>query len=183
MSKSTKTLMWVLAVAYLAVGLVLTVWPEQSRLILCYVVGAAALAYGLFRIIWYFARKGDPNALHFGVAIGIASLVLGAFLLFRANAVVAVLAAAIGVAVIVGSILRLQIALDLKRVGVHNWAGVLVSALALLVMGGVLLFNPFTAVKAATIVAGVALMIDGALTIWSLIEWERRSTARTTVVK
>ena len=85
------------------------------------------------------------------------------FLLFKANTVVAVLAAVIGVAVVIDSILRLQISLNLRRVTGGGWIALFVTAVVTLVFGILLLFNPFTAVKVATIVAGASLLADGSL--------------------
>jgi len=174
--------MLIVSIIYAVVGLFLIIWPDQARLVICYVLGAAAVLYGAFRIIWYFAHKDVSTGIRFGVALGIASFVLGLFLLFKANAVVAVLAAIIGVAVIIESVMRLQIALDIRRVGGQYWLPVCLSAIAMLAFGVLLLFNPFTAVDIATVIAGVALILDAAFTIWSLYQSKKWMNKRTVIV-
>ena len=170
MSKTFKTTMIAIAVLYIVIGLILIVWPEQSRLVICYVLGAAALLYGIYRILAYFSRENLEAVMQFSVAIGVACALAGVILLFRADFVAAAFGVIIGLSLVVDSVLRLQTALDIRRLGGAHWMPVLICALAMLVLGAVLLFNPFAAVLTATIVGGVSLVIDGVLTLWSVVE-------------
>lgn len=172
------------SIVYMVLGLLLIIWPDQARQIICYALGAAALLYGAYRIIDYFARRQQAEGgVQFGVALGIACVVLGLFLLFKANTVVAVLAAIIGVAVVIDSILRLQISLNLRRMTKSGWIALFVTALLTLVFGILLLFNPFTAVKVATVVAGASLLADGAFTLWGLLQTKHIKQQRTVILK
>jgi uncharacterized membrane protein HdeD (DUF308 family) len=175
--------MFISSIVYVFLGLLLILWPDQARRIVCYLLGAAALAYGLYRIIDFFVRKQETGSVQFGVALGIALAVIGLFLLFKADAVIAVLAAIIGVAIIIDSILRLQISLNLRRFTGGGWLPLFITALVTLIFGILLLFNPFDAVRVATIIAGIALIIDGAFTLWSLLQTKKVKQQRTVVLK
>lgn len=169
MQKSFKTTMIVLAILYVIIGAVLIIWPETARNIICYTLGALLVLFGVYRIMAYFIAE-LPLQMQFGVAIGIACILAGLLLLFKADAVVALFGVVVGVTLIVDSVLRLQTALDIRRIGGNHWAPVFICALTMLALGVLLLFNPFKAVITATIIGGVALVIEGALTIWSIIE-------------
>ena len=172
------------SIVYMVLGLILIIWPDQARQIICYLLGAAALLYGAYRIIDYFARKQmSEGGVQIGVALGIACVVLGLFLVFKANTVVAVLAGVIGVAVVIDSILRLQIALNLRRMTASGWLPLFITALVTLIFGILLLFNPFDAVKVATIVAGAALLVDGVFTLWGLLKTQSIRDRRTVIIK
>ena len=123
------------------------------------------------------------NSVQLGVALGIACLLLGLFLIFKVDLVVSLLAAVIGVAVIIDSVLRLQISLNLRYFGSAYWVILLVTALVTLGLGILLLFNPFTAVRVATIVAGVLLLLDGGFTLWSVLQSQGSGPQRTVVIK
>ena len=86
-------------------------------------------------------------------------------------------------AIIVDSILRLQIALNLRLAGIKNWLILLVASLVTLAFGILLLFNPFTAIKVATIIAGVSLVIDGGFTLWGILQTENSAPKRTVTIK
>lgn len=173
MTKKYFTTMIVLSILYILIGAVLIIWPEQSRLVLCYILGGGALIYGAYRIITFFLGKDAATGVQFGMAIGAAAVVIGLFLLFKANAVTQVLAMIVGIGVLIDSVLRIQLAFNIRRMGGRDFLPILLCALCMVVLGGLLLFNPFTVVATATIIAGVTLVIDGALTLWSYIEAHR----------
>lgn len=184
MTKPFQKAMLITSIVYLVIGLILIIWPDAARQILIYAIGAAALLYGGYRIVDFFVRKEHlSGTVQLGVALGIGCLLLGLFLMLKVDLVVALLAAIIGVAVIVDSVLRLQIALNLRHVGAKYWMMLLVTSLVTLGFGILLLFNPFTAVRVATIVAGVFLLIDGGFTLWGVLESQNSGPQRTFTIK
>ena len=184
MSKSFHKTMMIVSIVYVIVGLLLIIWPDAARQIIIYAIGAAALLYGGFRIVDFFVRKEHlSGTIQLGVALGIACMLLGLFLIFKVDLVVSLLAAVIGVAVIVDSVLRLQIALNLRHIGGRYWAVLLVTSLVTLGLGILLLFNPFTVIKVATIVGGVLLIIDGGFTLWSVLQSQASVPQRTVSIK
>ena len=158
-----------IAVACIVTGLVLVIWPAASRNIICYILGAAALLYGIYRIAAYFLHYDSAQEMRYGVAIGVGCALLGIFLLFKAQVVSNILGMIIGVAVIIDSVLRIQVAFDIRRMRGSQWLPLMAAAVGVLLIGTLLLFNPFSAIQVATVVAGVALIIDGALTIWGTL--------------
>lgn len=171
MSKKSIITLCCIAVLCVLFGLALIIWPEQARQIICYALGFLLVAFGAASIIAYFARKVLLTGTQFGLAIGVLSVLLGAFLLLRSDLVVTALAAIIGIAVILDSVARLQIALNLKRAVGAQFLPMLICSLITLLFGAVLLFSPFKAINVANIIAGVALLIDGLLTLWSTIQF------------
>jgi uncharacterized membrane protein HdeD (DUF308 family) len=184
MTKTFQKTMLITAVVYVVVGLILIIWPDAARQILIYAIGAAALIYGGYRIVDFFVRKEHlSGVVQFGVALGIAGVLLGLFLIVESALVVTLLSAIIGVAVIIDSVLRLQIALNLRHTGARYWLILLVTALVMLGFGILLLFNPFTAIRVATIVAGVGLLLDGGFTLWGVLQAQRDGGHRTLNIK
>ena len=184
MSKTFHKTMMIVSIVYVIFGLLLIIWPDAARQIIIYAIGAAALLYGGYRIVDFFVRKEHlDGSIQIGVALGIGCLLVGLFLIVKANVVLALLAAIIGVAIVVDSILRLQIALNLRYSGGSSWLILLITALVTLAFGILLLFNPFTAIKVATIIAGVSLVLDGGFTLWGLIQSENSTPKRTVTIK
>ena len=184
MTKPFQKTMLITSVVYLAIGLILIVWPDAARQIIIYAIGAAALLYGGYRIVDFFVRKEHlSGTVQLGVALGIACILTGLFLIFKVDLVVALLAAIIGVAVIIDSVLRLQIALNLRQTGGQYWAVLLITSLVTLGLGILLLFNPFTVVKVATIIGGVILLLDGGFTLWSVLQSSANTPQRGFTIK
>lgn len=184
MQKSFQKTLLITSIVYIVIGLLLIIWPDAARQIIIYAIGAAAVLYGGYRIVDYFVRKEHlDGGIRIGVALGIACLLLGVFLLIKANAVVALLATIVGIAVTVDSVLRLQIALNFRHEGIKGWLPLLITALVTLVFGVLLLFNPFTAIRVATIIGGISLLVDGASTLWGVLQSERETPKHTTMVR
>ena len=169
MSKRYTAALIAAAILYIVIGLILMIWPEEARLILCWTLGAALILYGAYRVIAYFNNASDAP-VQFGAAIGVACVTAGALLLVKAGAVVAVFASVAGAALVIDSILRIQLALDIRRLGGRHWGPMAICGGLMLAVGVMLVLNPFEAVRTATIVAGAALVADGILTLWCLIE-------------
>ena len=184
MTKPFQKAMLITSVVYLVIGLILVIWPDAARQIIIYAIGAAALLYGGYRIVDFFVRKEHlSGTVQLGVALGIACILTGLFLIFKVDLVVALLAAIIGVAVIIDSVLRLQIALNLRHAGGQYWAVLLITAFVTLGLGILLLFNPFTVVKVATIIGGVLLLLDGGFTLWSVLQSSSSAPQRSVTLK
>ena len=184
MTKPFQKAMLITSIIYLVVGLVLIIWPDAARQIIIYAIGAAALIYGIYRIIDFFVRKEHlSGTIQLGVALGIGCILAGLFLILKVDQIVALLAAVIGVAVIIDSVLRLQISLNLRHVGGQSWLVLFITSLVTLGFGILLLFNPFKAVNVATIIAGVLLVVDGGFTLWGLFQVKNSIPERTVIVK
>ena len=170
MGKKMRIIMIITTIFCIALGVALIAWPEQSRRIICYVIGGLVTAYGVTSIALYFAEKAEPDGMQFGLAVGCACVLIGVFLLIRAEKVMQALEMIIGVAVIIDSVIRLQITVNIRRLGGSFDLALLICALVTLAIGALLLFNPFASLQTATIACGVALIVDGLLTLWSMIQ-------------
>lgn len=165
MSKTIRNSLIAVSLAYIALGLVLILWPEQSKLIICYALGGLTLALGAARIIAYFVKTDLPNQIQFSVAHGILDVIIGLLLIFKANALIALFGVVAGIAIIAESVIQLQIALDVRRCIKTGWLIMFVSSLVMTVLGIILLFDPFGGTTAAAIVIGVTLALDGVVTL------------------
>ena len=160
MEKKTQKTIILTSVLYLILGLALIIWPSLVRTILCYVIGAAGIVLGAYMLIDFFKNKDVQYKKALSLTIAIICIIAGLFLIFKAKAIVQFFAVVIGIAVIADSIMKLNISIKLKNAGSKNWGIYLILALVMLAIGVVLLFDPFKAANAATVVAGVVLVIN-----------------------
>ena len=93
----------------------------------------------------------------------------GAFVLLKSQFVLSVLPFFTGVFLLIGGVVKLQGALDLKRLGFGAWWLILLIALAMFVLGGVLVANPFEAARVVVILIGTGLLADGLANSFNLL--------------
>lgn len=164
MFRHLKASMFVMQLVYLALGLALVFAPDMSARVLCYACGAALAAVGLLAV-WRFAAARQERLLFawFSLVYGVLFTVLGIFLLVQPDTVLTVLPAVFGVFVLLDSLGRIQNALELRRAGLVRWWGMLFFALLSVVLGVLILINPFAALTTTVRVIGAVLLIESVL--------------------
>ena len=164
MFRHLKGSMFVMQLVYLALGLALVFAPDMSARVLCYACGAALAVVGLLAV-WRFAAARQERLLFawFSLVYGVLFTVLGIFLLVQPDTVLTVLPAVFGVFVLLDSLGRIQNALELRRAGLVRWWGMLFFALLSVVLGVLILINPFAALTTTVRVIGAVLLIESVL--------------------
>ena len=163
--KVFKRIKWsyvVLSAMFLLLGIYLVVNPETSLVMICRILGAAMAVFGVMKIVLYFIREVEGVAIRF-------CIILGALMLWRAPALTDILSVMIGLLVLVDSVFKLQVAVDSRRMGAHSWWVTLVCTVVCLVLGILLVFNPFDGKQVLTIMMGVSLIVDGVQNLCTVV--------------
>ena len=160
-----KSLKWNLilaALAYVALGVVLLVWPDTTGSVLCTLLGSLLLGYGIFQIIGFFTR-GDEGWSGGAVYLlaGLCAVALGVFALSSPEKVLSILPIALGAVVVVDSCMSLKRAFQLKALGMERWWLAVLLAVVTLLFGLVVMFNPFQSALLVTRIVGGVLIYQG----------------------
>ena len=160
--KVFKRIKWsyvVLSAMFLLLGIYLVVNPETSLIMICRILGAAMAVFGVMKIVLYFIHEVEGVAIRFDFAVGLFCIILG----------VLMLSVMIGLLVLVDSVFKLQVAVDSRRMGAHSWWVTLVCTVVCLVLGILLVFNPFDGKQMLTIMMGVSLIVDGVQNLCTVV--------------
>ncbi len=158
-----------LSAGYVVLGGLLIWRPDGSAKVIGWAVGIAALLYGVLHLInyWRTQRMGDGGKSE--LFLGITFAALGIFCLITPQTVLSFLPFLLGLVLVVDAVGKAQRALEFRRLGLSRWWLALLLAICLLVLGVVLLFNPFGAVRLTMIFFGACLLGDGILDIVALL--------------
>lgn len=149
------------ALATIVLGLVLVVWPDRSVSLMCSLLGAALLIFGMLYILGWFAgkrRAGSPAVM---VIPGVVLAGLGVWLMTSSEMVVALIQYVFGAVLLFHGVLDLQGAVSLAGRRYARWWLDLVLAALTLVLGAVILINPFGTFAALVMLIGISLIYDG----------------------
>lgn len=163
--KMLKELKWeaiLTGVLYILLGIVALVIPETMQKTLGYLIGIVLIVAGLVSIICYLLRDARENYYHNEFVFGILGIVLGAVVLYKVEIVISLIPFILGVLVLCSGCSKLQDAIDLKRLGYGSWLGLLIVAAINIILGVVLIYNPFKAAILLFRVLGVVLILSGA---------------------
>jgi uncharacterized membrane protein HdeD (DUF308 family) len=149
------------ALIAIALGVVLLLWPDLSSRLLCMILGATLLIAGAGYIISYFARRSRLATLQFEIILGIVLAILGLWLLLRPDIFLSLLQFVFGAVLVIHGVIDLQAAFHLQGAGYERWWLALILALLTVVLGAVIILDPFTTLNALLMLIGVALIYDG----------------------
>lgn len=149
-------------VALIILGGLFIIFPENSLKIICYVLGAFLCIGGAYKLIEYF-KDGIKDITSYGLAGGIALVVIGALLFIKPDFISGVATALFGVVLLISAIIKIQQALNVKAGHGRAWWTILLVALVLLAGGLISLFFPFATKRALFFAVGVSLAVSGAL--------------------
>lgn len=153
----------VLSVAYFVLGLVLIIWPGISVRTFCYVFGIGMVIFGGTYMILYFTRERLRGVMQPEMVLGVVGLATGAYILLKMDYVMEVIPFAMGLVGLLGAMVKLQDAIDLKKLQQKYWYIMLIWSLILFGFGVILVVNPFEELGLMVIVKmiGVSLILDG----------------------
>ena len=170
--KMLKELKWeaiLTGVLYILLGIVALVIPETMQKTLGYLIGIVLIVAGLISIICYLLRDARENYYHNEFVFGLVGMVLGAAVLYKVEVIISLIPFILGILVLFSGCSKLQDAIDLKRLSYGSWAGMLVVAVINIILGIVLICNPFKAAIVLFRVLGVGLILSGASDCFSTI--------------
>lgn len=157
---------WVLAscISILA-GILLIFFPTTALRAVCYLFGGALFVVGAGNVLSYVLNLLGKEAYQYSpqykLVFGIVMVGLSILAFVKTTWIVSVIPVLLGVIIVVSGIVKLQHALDLRWIGYDGWLPILFLAAMSLILGGVMLFNPFDTAKTLIIAIGIGLVISG----------------------
>ena len=139
-------------------GVILTFFPHRSANIICYIGGGLLILYGIVKITTYF-RTNVALAGHL-FSTGLIALAGGLVVVLMPEVLAAVIPLLIGFALIACSMLQLEMALGLSRMKYPRWYLTLAGAVLMLVLGVVILVNPFSTSLLLLRFIGISMLIE-----------------------
>ena len=161
------------AILYVILGLVLLLWPGVSAVVFCYAFGGVLLAYGVVTVATFFLRDSRLGSLAFELLLGVIAAALGLLFLLRPAIVAAVLPAVLGLFIVVDGLVNLKRALELRRMAYGRWNVPLLLSVGSAVLGLVIVFQPFLAAEALTMLIGAVLVYAGLSDLWTIFRVSR----------
>lgn len=160
MFKEMKWSMLLSAALYVVLGLVLVIFPATTARTICYMIAGIAIVVGLVNLVVYFTRNITRNYYRNDFVTGLLMLVLGIFVIYKADLVIALVPFIIGLCIIVSGLFKLQGALDVQRMG-GNSVVILGLSIVNVVIGILMVINPFESALLLYRLLGVGLLFSG----------------------
>lgn len=153
----------VMAVLTLLLGLLLMLAPIQSVRLLCGLLGAALLLVGLSYVrSWADVGRRQAGVPRWFLLPGLLLAALGLWLFTAPESAILLVQFSVAAVLLFHGVLDVQGANSLRRLGLRRWGVDLALGIVTLLLGAVVLLNPFGTMKALVVLIGLSLVYDGA---------------------
>lgn len=150
------------ALLYVALGVVLIMFPESIAKTLIYTIATIVIAVGVIKIISYFLKREQVGYSNAGIVSGLIFIVIGLFILTSTKIIISVIPFVMGVCILISAYSKLQYVLQLSKYTNEKNRGMLLAAIITFILGIVLIFNPFRAAKWMIRLVGICIAFTGA---------------------
>ena len=181
-----KQLKWnliLLAVIFIALGIVLILWPGATMKTICYLLAAMLLAIGVVSLINYLRKDISGIIYRYDLVVGLCAILGGILVIVKVDKLTDLIPAVLGFLVTMSGIMKMQNSVDMLRLGHGTWHVAFAMAIVNIVAGIVLLMNQFEAAQILIMCLGIALVYSGITDLYVTISISRRlSRLKTEIV-
>ena len=149
-------------------GLVLLIWPGTTMRIVCTLLGGMLLIYGLVQVVLYLINKERTMLSQGMMVFGIVLAVIGIWILTRPEMIIMAVPVIVGVLIVIHGVHNVVQAIALKKDGYDRWWLAFLFGALTVVLGGILVYNPFEVAETVVRFIGIFLIYDGVSDIWIL---------------
>lgn len=128
------------------------------------IFGVLSVGLGIFLLITYYKIEKEVPFLQFNLWYGVVAICFGIFCVLRTISVQKFFPIVIGVWIIVQGTRNFQLSSNLKQID-EEWIVTLITAIMSLVLGMIIICNPFASSIAITTIGGILLLINEVLNI------------------
>ena len=172
---SLKRQTFIFALCYLLTGAFFIFRPGTAAVAIIRILAAAALVLGIIKIVEFFSSQKYNKPFRSSLTSGVLILAMAVFMLARPQVVVSLLYVVIGAALLVDGIVAVECAIDLRHFRDGRHTDVLLFGAVTMILGIVVLFNPFSTAEALILASGIFLLIGGVTDLVSLFYIRRAS--------
>ena len=148
-----------ISILLIVLGIFLIMKPDEILKTLIQIMGIILLLCGVIDFMGYFKMSDEEKLFNYGIMKGVLELCIGILFIFKFEALVDIFSIIIGLIIIFINLFKLQLSLNLKQIENTNWfAGVVISTISL-ILGIVIILDPFGTTKILVITSGIIICI------------------------
>ncbi len=164
----TSTL-WTAILFYFVCGLLLLLFPNLALSIANFALAAVLCIAGICCIIGYLRGSVLDGVMGMELALGLVTLFFGLLLLVKPTFLSALLPFLWGVSLLIGGFSKIQLGVDLKRIGESRWWAVLIAAFVSFLLGILSITKPTFIASISVQFIGVSLIVESVLDLVTLL--------------
>ena len=154
-----------ISLALIVLSIFLIIDPTTSFNAITIIIGIIVGITGLVELITYFTSPQEIKAFSFKLIIGVITTILGIVIIINAQTINTILTWVIGAWIIIESIIKLQIAFNIKGISDTSWKAIVIISIITFIIGLIIILNPFATLITVGKVCGIMLLISELMNI------------------
>lgn len=151
------------ALVTVVIGIVLVAHPGNALISIFRILGIALMLAGIIGVISYFRHKDEKNL--YNLLFAVIEIIVSVVILAHKEFAISVYPVIVGILLILDGIGNLLDAFTMKKSNQASWKLAVVLAVITLIIGLVILFNPFVTVEVLVAITGIALIYEGVVNL------------------
>ena len=156
----------ILSIIFIFFGMFMFTKPITTINVLMITLGTILVLDGLVHLISYFSIKDEYRFFSSELAQATIYIILGFILMCNYDKISNLLPMILGIWIIVESIFKLQISLNIRDIYASHWGLLLSMSIITGLLGVIILFNPFESLTLFVRVSGIIVMLVEILSIY-----------------
>lgn len=172
-----KELKWnsiITSILMIVLGVILFLMPGVSMSVIVTIVGMIAIASGIFNIIHHFVIDISESYYRNDLLFGLVSLIFGILILVRPGFFISLVPFILGIVILVSGLVKLQEGIDAKRIGYDRSMLYIVLAIIDIILGIIILFEPFGVANILFMIIGLGLVYSGVSDLYVTLYLSKR---------
>ena len=149
----------VVSILMIFLSILLIVKPLESLEVFTIIFSIIILITGIGYIISYFTVPKLTRLLSFDLLMGLITIISGIMLIVYKSSVISIFPIILGMWIIISNLFKLQLSINLSLVLENNCALLILITILMIIIGILLIVNPFDSFMTITVMVGVSLLI------------------------
>ena len=148
--------------------------PTTSANIIGYVFGILLIIVGIYNIIKFIVNMGTNKFFLIEIISGILTIIAGIFMVYNPFSLANITTIGVGIWLIISATIKGAIALQFKKFNEETWMLSLIIAVITLILGILIIVNPFESYIVLAVYVGVMVCVYAAMDIVQQILFRKR---------
>lgn len=162
--KRTAIISILTSIVFAILGIIMIANPVATIEIVASVLGITIIVIGAEKIIGYFVLRGNQDFFNYELIYGIIAILFGIIIMTHASTFAAIVRIIIGIWIVYAGLMKINMSLKLKAVGIKSWTIVLTLSIISLLAGILVMFTNTASIVIVTavvmIIYAIADIID-----------------------
>ena len=171
--RQIKWYLVILSFLFIALGIILILWPNEVMRTSCYMLAAMLIIVGVISLINYLRKDISGILYRYDLVVGLSAVLGGILVIIKVDQLLSLIPVVLGFLVTISGILKMQNSVDMLRLGQGTWYVAFCMAILNIIFGIVLLIDPFSR-ELLVYLLGAALIFSGITDLYVTISISRR---------